>query len=248
MKYTIAEQHTDKTAFILEIKNYFENSEHSIHKARNEIKIIEYSGVNYVVKSFKKPHMINQIAYTFFRDSKAKRSFTNALKIKMFTPDPIGYIEFFKHGLLESSYYISAYFDYDFTIREPLQDQNFPDRESIFKALAHFTYTLHDQNIVHKDYSPGNILIQKKPDGYQYTLVDINRMYFKKFSISDRMKNFAKLGASKEDLRIIIEEYVKTLKENFSILYQEAVYYSDKHQTRLTYKRFFKKLKKKVLK
>ncbi len=60
-----------------------------------------------VVKYFKIPYFINKIVYTFFKKSKAQKSYEYALKIKDFTPKPIGYIEFYKFGLLDESYFVS---------------------------------------------------------------------------------------------------------------------------------------------
>ena len=50
-----------------DIKTYFHNSSDSIHKARNEIKTINYNNENLVVTSFKVPNIINKIIYTFFK-------------------------------------------------------------------------------------------------------------------------------------------------------------------------------------
>ena len=72
MRYKLHSDFSDKKSFLLDIENHFNTSSNSIHKARNEIKIID----EFVVKSFKIPHIINKIAYTFFRDSKAKNLLT----------------------------------------------------------------------------------------------------------------------------------------------------------------------------
>ena len=71
-------------------------------------------------------------------------------------------IEFYKFGLLDESYFVSEKFDYDFTIREPLLDINFPNKNEILKIFAKFTFQLHEVGIFHFDYSPGNILIKKE--------------------------------------------------------------------------------------
>jgi len=140
-----------------DIRSYFKKSEQSIHKARNEIKILDYDSEQLVVKSFKIPNFFNKIVYTFFRSTKAEKSYNNSVKIIKFVPKPIGYIEFKSFGLLHDSYFISKIFDYNFTIREVLLDKNFEDRVNIFKLFAKFTLELHEDGILHKDYSPGNI-------------------------------------------------------------------------------------------
>ena len=203
--------------FTLNIRSFFSSSTQSIHKARNELKVISHNNIDTVVKSFKKPNFINQIAYSFFRDSKAKKSYLYSLKIGNFTPKPISYIEFYENYLLKDSYFISEKFDYDFTIREPLLDKDFKDREDIFKAFANFTLELHNNNIFHNDYSPGNILIKKDGSNYIFKIVDINRMKFFEFSQKQRAENFSKLWADDDILVIMAEEYKKNcnVDENF---------------------------------
>ena len=209
-KYQINPQHeTAFKDFTLNIKNYFYNNTNTIHKARNELKIISHNTLDTVVKSFRVPNIFNQIIYSFFRDSKAKKSYEYSLKIGQFTPKPIAYIEFYTFFLLKESYFISKKFDYDFTIREPLLDSTFEDREEIFKAFARFTLELHNKGIFHNDYSPGNILIKKEGSEYIFKIVDINRMKFFKLDQTERAKNFSKLWASDAILSIMAEEYAQ---------------------------------------
>ena len=230
---------------VKEIKVYFTDSAHSIHKARNEIKIINYENKELVVKSFKVPNFINKIVYTFLKDSKAKKSYDNSIKIIDFVPKPIGYVEFSKYGLISDSYFISENFNYDFTIRDPLTNDDFEDKEAIYKEFAKFTYQLHEQNILHLDYSPGNILIKKDEDGYIFKIVDINRMTFKELSLDERLKAFNMLWAKDDDMRIIAKEYAKLVNEDESYCVNKAIYYSQKNKD---FKNFKKRLKgKKVV-
>jgi serine/threonine protein kinase len=195
---------------LLTIRTIFKNADESIHKARNELKIIELLGIKCVVKSFKVPHIINRIAYTHLREGKAKKSFTNALQLQALhvnTPEPIGIIEFFQSGLLSESYFISVYEPYDFTIREVFHHK-VEDTENILKEFAHFSYDLHQKGVWHVDYSLGNILITKQVDCYKFSLVDINRMQFKTITPQEGLKNFNKFWAKdKYDLIIIAKEY-----------------------------------------
>jgi len=231
--------------FILNIKAHFLKNKKSIHKARNEIKILERENCNVVVKSFKIPHFINKVVYGFFRDSKAKKSYENSMKIIDFVPEPIGYIEFKTFFLLFESYFISKEFPYDFTIREPLLDSDFEDKHGIFEAFALFTQQLHDQGIEHLDYSPGNILIKKESSGYIFKIVDINRMQFKILTLDERLKNFSKLWAKDEDLKIMIKSYARFIGEDEHSCIEKAIYYSQKNKD---IKNFKKRLKgKKVV-
>jgi len=206
-------------SFLKNIKAYFSSSDATIHKARNEIKVLMHANHKVVVKSFKVPHAINRVVYSFFRESKAKKSYDYSMKISKFVPTPIGYIEFKEMGLLKKSYFISEAFDYDFTIREPLLNTEFLRKEEILKAFARFTWELHENEILHKDYSPGNILIKEESGVFIFKIVDINRMEFKSLTLDERLKNFSMLWAKDEDMRIIAKEYAKQMgtDENYAI-------------------------------
>jgi tRNA A-37 threonylcarbamoyl transferase component Bud32 len=214
---------------LLNIQQIFNTSDESIHKARNELKIIELNGLQCVVKSFKIPHLVNRIAYTYFRDGKAKKSFHNAMKLQELhipTPEPIGIIEFFSFGLLHESYYISLYQPYDFTIREVFHHK-VDNTEDILKEFAAFTYELHKKGVWHVDYSLGNILITKQKEHYTFSLVDINRMEFKNISPQEGLKNFNKFWPKfDEDLPIIAKEYARLAnfdeQEAIKIIQNEA--------------------------
>ena len=199
--------------------------------------MIDFDSQSLTIKAFKVPNIVNKIAYSFFRDSKAKKSYDNSIKIIDFVPKPIGYIEFKKFGLFSNSYFVSENFKYDFTIREPLTNENFSNKEEIFKQFAQFTLKLHDAGIYHLDYSPGNILIKKDDNNYIFKIVDINRMQFTNLNLENRMKNFSKLWAKDEYLEIIIKEY----SQLFNIEYKEciniALKYSHAHKTRINNKK-----------
>jgi len=229
-KYTINNNFNNFKAFLLDIKSHFKSNSSTIHKARNELKIINYDAINTVVKSFKIPHLLNRVVYSFFRSSKAKKSYEYSLKLGYFTPKPIGYIEFYSSYLLKESYFVSEKFDYDFTIREPLLDDAFKDKEQILKEFAKFTLELHNNNIMHQDYSPGNILVKKENSSFTFKVVDINRMKFFSPTLDERLKNFSKLWMKNDDLTIVAKEYAKLLDKDETTSINKALKYSQKHK------------------
>lgn len=236
-KYEINKDFISYKDFLLNIKKYFQNSSNSIHKARNEIKVINHLNENLVVKSFKVPNFLNKIIYTFFRTSKAKKSYDYSLKIGSFTPKPLGYIEFYENSTLDESYFVSEHFAYDYTIREPLLDESFPKKEQIFKAFARFSHSLHENEIYHLDFSPGNILVKEENEEFIFKIVDINRMKFRPLCNNLRMQSFCKLWAKDEDLKIIIKEYAKISGTDEKIMIEKALKYSLKHKAKINFKK-----------
>lgn len=228
------------------IREIFAGDDHSIHKARNELKIIELNGIKTVVKSFKVPHLLNRIVYTFFRKSKAYKSYHNALQLEelgISTPKPIALIEFYKSGLLGESFFIAEYFEYNFTIRTPLLEP-LEDREAIFKAFAAYTYDLHQKGVWHLDYSPGNILIKRTADGYQFSIVDINRMEFRPITPLEGCENFNKLWASDEELEIMGREYARLSGFNVAVTIAQMKKHNDANKSIKNFKKRLKNLLK----
>ena len=225
------------------IQAIFSQDDHTIHKARNELKIIELDGVKTVIKSFKVPHLFNRIVYTFFRRSKAYKSYHHALRLQelgISTPQPIALIEFFESGLLADSYFISLHFDYDFTIRTPLLEP-LEDRDAIFTAFAAYTYDLHQKGVWHLDYSPGNILIKRLDKGYQFSIVDINRMEFRPITPLEGCENFNKLWAFDDELEIMAREYARLSRLDESTAFAEMKRHNDANKW---VKNFKKQLKR----
>lgn len=231
--------------FAQNVKTYFLKSDDIITAKRNVIKIINYNNKQVVVKSFKIPNLINQFAYRYIRDSKAKRSFLNAQKLielGINTPTPITYIEFF-NPLLKESFYICELFDYDFEIRDVLKNNSFEDRDAIFEAFAKFSYGLHQKGVYHIDYSPGNVLIKKEGGKYHFSIVDVNRMKFLKFDNKLRFKNLSRFSASNEDTKSIAKSYAKIsgIDEQFAI--EQIFLFHNEHQKYLKNKKRLKALK-----
>lgn len=231
-------EHSFKT-----IQSIFSHDDHSIHKARNELKIIEIEGLKTVVKSFKAPHLLNRIVYTFFRKSKAYKSYHNALYLKelgISTPSPIALIEFFSSGLLGKSYFISELFEYDFTIRSPLLEP-IVDKKQILIAFAAYTYELHQKGVWHLDYSPGNILIKRNSTGYDFSIVDINRMEFRSISAQEGCENFNKLWANDEELEIMGGEYARLCHADPTLIVREMQRYNNANKRIKNFKKSLKR-------
>jgi len=245
MKYEVVED-----SFIIladSIKSYFNNINNiTLFQKRNTLKIIEYEKKKYVVKSFKIPHILNKIVYRFFRDSKAKRSYANSLRLielGINTPNPIGYIEFNSILFFKESFYISEFFDYNFEIRAVLKDKNFEDRENILKKFIEFSYELHNKGVYHVDYSPGNILIQKHDKGYVFSIIDVNRMKFVKFDDTLRMKSLMKLTNSKADNKFMAEYYAKISGKDKYLLFDILQLHLKEQQKYLDNKKRLKSMK-----
>lgn len=206
--------HPDYTAFeddLFDIKTIFSRYNETIHKARNVLKVIPLHGIDTVVKAFRIPNAINQFAYAYLRKSKAYKSYFNAVRLQELgvnTPSPIGFIEFYRNGFFKESFFLSKYSPYDFTMAD-VRDNTPSDKKKILEAFAAFTYELHKKGVWHVDYSGGNILITTREEGYDFSLVDINRMEFRSVTGYEGLENFNKLWLNKEDLKLLAHTYAQ---------------------------------------
>ena len=218
---------------------------------RNTIKILNIDGVNVNIKAFKIPNIFNQIAYRFFRKSKAERSFEYAKKLielGIGTPKPLAFFEYNTLLLFKKSFYLSEQQDYDLTYRELITDLNYPNHETILRAFTRFTYLLHEKGVQFLDHSPGNTLIKKNGDNYDFYLVDLNRMNFDELNFESRIKNFSRLTMYKSMVEIMSDEYAKCSGEDrqliFNLMWESTLLFQKKYQNRMRLKKKLKFWKK----
>ncbi|MFC0605372.1 lipopolysaccharide kinase InaA family protein [Winogradskyella pulchriflava] len=230
MKYEINSSFLDIKDFLDDcISNFETKGEPFGDQKRNSLKLFYKDDLVINIKSFKIPNIFNQIAYRFFRKSKAQRSFEYALKLKELgigTPEPIAYYEFRTPLLFKNSYYLSKQLECDLTYRELLNNPEYPDYENILRQFTRFTFDLHEKGIEFLDHSPGNTLISKSDNGYTFSLVDLNRMKFGEMDFDKRMKNFARLSKYKDMVELMSDEYAKCINkpydEVFNAMWKEV--------------------------
>ena len=188
-----------------------------IYKGRNEIRKMNFSGYNLVIKAFTTPNIINRFAYGIIRGSKAKRSYLNAksfLEIGVGTPIPIGYLDTRKGLLLDKSYYVSLLSECENSYMS-LFDENENLQEAVCREIGRITAKLHNKGFLHKDYSRGNILFKVCQSGeIALDIVDLNRMRFGNVDMKDGCKNFERLPATPQMQRWFAIEYASARNFN----------------------------------
>lgn len=250
MKAVFSENYKDHQDEIIKIILNFNNTGTTLVKgSRNTIKSVQLSNGEIInIKSFKKPNLINQVVYRFFRKSKAARSFIYGSYLQdngIGTPAPIAYLEFPYLLTFNTSYYICKHESFDFMYRELVHESHrFNDWESILRDFTKFTYHLHEKNIEFLDHSPGNTLITKMANAYRFSLVDLNRMNIRALDLESRIKNFAKLTHREDVIRIMSDEYAQLVHGDFEDIFQKMMFYTKQFQ----YKWHRKEIRKKKIK
>jgi tRNA A-37 threonylcarbamoyl transferase component Bud32 len=198
--------------FIDRLPEIFHAEGETIFKARNELKFFDVQGLEFVVKSFKTPHFINQIAYSTLRASKAERAYSHALILiekGISTPFPVAYIEIKRYGLLYNNFFVSVKSRFHREIREISDSPDIPETYPVLTDFARFTADLHQKGIFHKDYTPGNILFGKNEDRYDFEVVDLNRMKFCEVTMEMGCRNLRNLYFTKAQFAFIARQYAQ---------------------------------------
>ena len=225
-------------SLVKDVERYFLESKIVLQDDRNMIKVVDFDNELLVIKSYKKPGFFNSLIYTFFQKSKAWRAYEYGLRISDFTPGVIARIEYL-NPLLSKSYLICEKFDAEFNLQRPLF-YNHPDKKNIFSQFAEFVYKLHQKDIFHKDLSPGNILIKRVGEKYQFKIIDINRMSFERLSKRQRAENFNKLWAHNSDLELMLKVYAKLAQFDEESFVRLGLELNQKNKDRKTRKRKIK--------
>lgn len=168
--------------------------------------LMEQDGM--IIKHFAVPSLLRSLTY-FFVASKARRSYRYALRLGNMTPAPVAYYEERYWGILRHSAYASLQSPCTGVFNDLIGHPDYPDREKILMAIGQFTARLHEQGILHLDYSGGNILFSE--DGSLIHLVDLNRMrfYSKPVPREKGLRNFERLNIDRAALTIMAHAYAE---------------------------------------
>lgn len=210
----ISPRYSHLRPFIESLPARMEHEGETIHNGRNLIKVFTApDGLRLNVKRYHAPHFVNAIVYsTGMRTPKGRRAFDYPallLKAGIETPEAVAYIEDRRMGLLRESYFISVQCPYPNRFYEVL-DMDESQYVPLAEAFASFTARMHKARMMHRDYSPGNILWKRDSDGtFRFSVVDINRMYFGDVSLRRGCANFARMWGCKKFFDTIARTYAR---------------------------------------
>ena len=157
------------------------------------------------------------------------------------TPEPLGYIEVYDRFRLRQSYFISQKIDYDFTL-DLATKRKVVDYRSIISSFIDFTWEVHKKGIMHLDYCPGNVCIKITEKGYDFVLVDLNRLYKGNVSSKAGLENLNRISKDPEIIKILAEEYASKASVSFSDSYKYLNRSVNNDLLRLQLKRFIKNI------
>ncbi|MGN1376666.1 MAG: hypothetical protein ACI4V5_08925 [Prevotella sp.] len=222
------------SAYIKRIPDIFDDEGKTIYKERNEVKLMILGCQKMAVKRFKHLGLYKKLIY-FRRKSKAEKAYNNACLLKergICTPEPIAYIETRNFcGFLLDAYYICEYVD-----MPPISDYLLPSEkqfDKLFsKSFALFVAQLHDKGVLHHDLNSTNVRYRRCLTGFEYMLIDINRMTIYKHghkpSLHQCFLNMTRFSHLSDMFKCFVSDYLheRSLDET---LFNDAIAVKEKH-------------------
>lgn len=210
--------------FLNNLPELFEEQGTLIYQKRNQIKTFEVNGHKLCVKKYGIAPLLNRFLYSVsWRTPKAEHTYKNAAKILergFVTPRQYGYVLIYRKGWLAESYSVGEFVEGVRSVEDARKD------EDLMKAFARYTAQLHMHGMMHRDYILNNILYSRTADGYQFTLIDVNRFIFHDKPIRgflqrmNLMQPFNKLS----ELKKFVSAYSQEIKAPPSLCWQ-VVYF-----------------------
>jgi len=229
MKVVVHPKYGHMREWVESIPDCFVSQGEVIYDARNQIRCMQApDGSELCVKRFHQPRWLNKYIYRI-KASKACRSYENGLYLlarMVGTPEPIAYIEQYKHGGLDYSYLVTRMSELGHMHREFTLNYR-PELDDTIRPLARFTAHMHNEGINHLDFSPGNILWDKKDGKYVFEIIDINRMAFGHVSMKAGCKSIRRLCASRSFFDTFADEYASARGLNPAECRKWIHYYRD---------------------
>ena len=214
MKIVIAEAYRPVENFLLSVPTLFRRDEGKLlYDQRNQVRRFEHKGLVFIAKRYKRVNPVQQIAYTFFRKTKAERAYHFAEIYRqrgVRTPREIAYMETYELGLFTTGYFISEESKgRDLSLE--LRDAEHFDTELADAVVRHIAY-MHSKGILHGDLNLSNFLYEQRPDGkYLFTMIDINRSQFTDGWPTDEecLKNLVRLVHRRDLYQYFISRYAE---------------------------------------
>lgn len=183
-----------------------------VYEGRNRVARFRYNGLSLMAKRFKRVNFIQQVVYSFCRQTKAERAYLFAETFRqrgIATPRRVAYMEQRRGGLFSVGYFVSIEAEGTEAHLLLREVQNFS--HELADAVARQVVMMHSRGILHGDLNLSNFLCTEAADGYHFIMIDINRSRFTEGWPTDEqcLKNLMRLTHRRDLYEYLIRSYAR---------------------------------------
>lgn len=215
MKVVLNPRYAGLRAFVEHLPQQFDHGV-TLHAGRNSVKLFiggeTGDADGFVVKRYRRPHLLQRLAYRWLRPSKAERAYRFAFRLAELgidTPEAVAYAEERGGLFFGLSYFVSRRCTdpslYSVLVEAPVFSCDLAAR------LAAFLVETHEKGFLHGDLNLTNILYHPLPDGgVHFTVIDTNRSHFiDRPSQEVCLHNLVRLTHRHELMEFVVREYAR---------------------------------------
>lgn len=236
MKTVIDPSFHQQADYISQIPAMLQRGEgETVYEGRNRVARFRYDGLSLMAKQFKRVNAIQQVVYTFFRRTKAERAYAFADIFRqrgIDTPQRVAYMEQHRCGLFAVGYFVSIEAEGTETHLLLREVQDFS--HDLADAVAHQVVLMHSRGILHGDLNLSNFLCRQTPEGYHFTMIDINRSHFTDGWPTDEqcLQNLMRLTHRRDLYEYLVRSYARQRGWNEEAAAQQALLLLDRFENK----------------
>lgn len=237
MKVIISDEYIQYKDFIERIPQTFDCLEgETLKNKRNSVKVFHHDGKAFVVKRFKRVNLLQSVAYTLYRPTKAERAYRFATEMRrrgISTPREIAYMEQTRCGLFSVGYFVceQSMGTEAFTLLVDPEEFCRP----LADAIARYVVFMHSRGVLHGDLNSANFLFENTADGgYRFDVIDTNRSHFCDGMPSDDvcLENLKRFTHRRDLYRYFISRYAHERGWNEEETVEKALRLLEKFENR----------------
>lgn len=210
MKIILNPKYEHLRDYLTHIEEHFEQEGREIFRDRNVLRTLQVGGLTLCVKRYAPLSLRGRLAVKIYKASKGKKAYFRPLQLRergFESPDPVAFVKYRKGWMKTTTYFVCLYSTYRYNL-SMLPTLPADVQRDVTQSFARYAARLHEDGFLHRDFSSGNILFDKKGERYHFALIDTNSIRCgRPVSVEKGCANFSRLVGDDAFFDLLAGEY-----------------------------------------